>query len=277
MKYGIKIAELRKANQLWTSDSIHLRKVLYIPLHDAPFDGNGGQPPSNELAGPTISLDPSYDGKPHTSTIRRIPASQLSFFPPAAKTHLNSPIDGVNYKLNSPPISIKRSGSSTLSAAGSPHSRALSSILTAFPIAPSTRDTIIARLSFDSERTSASDEQELELNEVQTSAHTVRPRPHIRPSTSHSDLHHCELHHDIHSSIPLSPPNVTSRSISPTTPLGHRKSWSHSDSLDPLHVTVRTVQLEPSPVMRVPSLTLKQQSRSRDPTGRQVDEHGTRW
>ena len=33
LKYGISLADLRRANHLWASDSIHLRKVLYIPFH----------------------------------------------------------------------------------------------------------------------------------------------------------------------------------------------------------------------------------------------------
>ncbi|KAI0272256.1 hypothetical protein BGY98DRAFT_159465 [Russula aff. rugulosa BPL654] len=31
LKYGISVTELRRANQLWASDSIHLRQVLYVP------------------------------------------------------------------------------------------------------------------------------------------------------------------------------------------------------------------------------------------------------
>ena len=35
LRYGISLAELRRVNHLWASDSIHLRKVLYIPLEKA--------------------------------------------------------------------------------------------------------------------------------------------------------------------------------------------------------------------------------------------------
>ncbi len=102
MKYGINLAELRRANQLWTSDSIHLRRVLYIPVDktrhakqlrttlieltlnpsstsssihsDATvFDTNIRRPTTIDHELPDI-------GK---LTIRRVPASQLSFFPPS--------------------------------------------------------------------------------------------------------------------------------------------------------------------------------------------------
>lgn len=33
LKYGISLADLRRANRLWASDSIHLRSMLYIPVH----------------------------------------------------------------------------------------------------------------------------------------------------------------------------------------------------------------------------------------------------
>lgn len=33
LKYGIALADLRRVNHLWASDPIHLRKVLYIPVH----------------------------------------------------------------------------------------------------------------------------------------------------------------------------------------------------------------------------------------------------
>lgn len=33
LKYGISLADLRKANQLWASDPVQLRQVLYIPIH----------------------------------------------------------------------------------------------------------------------------------------------------------------------------------------------------------------------------------------------------
>ena len=35
LKYGITVAQILKCNKMWASNSIHLRKFLYIPLHVA--------------------------------------------------------------------------------------------------------------------------------------------------------------------------------------------------------------------------------------------------
>ena len=35
LKYGVTVAQIRKCNKMWASDSIHLRNVLYIPLYAA--------------------------------------------------------------------------------------------------------------------------------------------------------------------------------------------------------------------------------------------------
>ncbi|KAH9915156.1 uncharacterized protein BXZ73DRAFT_106291 [Epithele typhae] len=114
LKYGITLPELRRANQMWTSDSIHLRKVLYIPVDKtrqalhlrgalidlttrAAADGQplSSYPDSQERSSsppsqPLISLDDSPKAAnsdlPDIGklTIRRVPASQLSYFPPPA-------------------------------------------------------------------------------------------------------------------------------------------------------------------------------------------------
>jgi len=254
LKYGITIAELRKANHLWASDSIHFRKILYIPLDDTSHPNR--VKPLIDLEEPTASSDPYHD-KSHTSTIRRIPASQLSFFPPPAKPSARS-------AENSDDPSFMRPGSGYGSGSGSAsptqHSRALSSILTAFPFAASTRGTIVTRLSFDSERTSMSDDQEHELDEVRTSPLTARPW--LRSSS--------EIAHRTSTSSTRS-----KRSISPATPVDHRKSWAHTDATEQ-HAAIRTVQLEPSPAMKLPSLTIKPKSQPRTPAGRGVDELGPR-
>ncbi|KAF9519202.1 carbohydrate-binding module family 50 protein [Hydnum rufescens UP504] len=95
LKYGIKVAALRKANKLWTSDTIHLRKVLYIPVEWQPslkksFTPSDGDMPSNHTsdnttkwAAPTGSTSKPSSSTPSTvSVVRRIPVSELSFFPP---------------------------------------------------------------------------------------------------------------------------------------------------------------------------------------------------
>ena len=103
LKYGITLADLRRANQLWTSDSIHLRKILHIPvdktrqarqLREALIDSTlAPEPPSPTADSSTVSdseedapsiEDPLLDiGK---LTIRRVPASQLSYFPPSTQS-----------------------------------------------------------------------------------------------------------------------------------------------------------------------------------------------
>ncbi|KAF7983822.1 hypothetical protein HWV62_19077 [Athelia sp. TMB] len=247
LRYGIRIAELRKANQLWTSDSIHLRKVLYIPIREPAPDLDGGPPSTSSASsaqGPPVSLDPAHD-RPAVPTIRRIPASQLSFFPPASRSALYTRDDTL--LPNTSPIALKRPGTTPVSAGGSPGPSALSSILGALPMAASTRDTLIARLSFDSERaSSASDEPDLELAEVRRAA-----KPLVPP-----------------------PPNETVRSVSPTTPRAPHAAWARTESAERLPAPVRTVQLEPSPVMRVPSAALKTKPRA---SGLDVDDFGAGW
>ena len=103
LKYGITLADLRRANQLWTSDTIHLRKILHIPvdktrqarqLREALIDSTlAPEPPSPTVDSSTVSdseedapsvEDPLLDiGK---LTIRRVPASQLSYFPPSTQS-----------------------------------------------------------------------------------------------------------------------------------------------------------------------------------------------
>jgi hypothetical protein len=94
LKHGVSIADLRRANKLWSSDSIHLRKVLYVPLtksHLATIDATAPLSPTTPVA-PQIpdasdpwSLSAELSSPTTTSEIRRIPASQLSFFPPPSR------------------------------------------------------------------------------------------------------------------------------------------------------------------------------------------------
>ncbi|KAA1471804.1 hypothetical protein DENSPDRAFT_837887 [Dentipellis sp. KUC8613] len=118
LKYGISLAELRRANQLWTSDSIHLRKVLYIPVEHARLakarlalelaESNAShtqavsQGQLNEVngvvevpqSGREVLLD--HPNRPESSgdlpfksyVVRRIPAERLSYFPsPQSDSH----------------------------------------------------------------------------------------------------------------------------------------------------------------------------------------------
>ncbi|KAI0633958.1 hypothetical protein C8Q77DRAFT_713037 [Trametes polyzona] len=96
LKYGISLAELRRANQLWASDTIHLRNTLYIPVDKArhvrhlktALPDSDAQPDHPD-ATPSGPGPPSGQLKADGYTLRRVPASQLSFFPPP--THPPSP------------------------------------------------------------------------------------------------------------------------------------------------------------------------------------------
>ncbi|KAJ3500890.1 hypothetical protein NMY22_g19109 [Coprinellus aureogranulatus] len=105
LKYGIPLPELRRANQLWASDSIHLRRVLYIPIDRAKRAHEYVAPPSQQSspASPTADSEalsshfPIQSRGPSSSTgspasltsevnprVQKIPVSQLSFFPPSS-------------------------------------------------------------------------------------------------------------------------------------------------------------------------------------------------
>ncbi|KAH8995760.1 hypothetical protein EDB92DRAFT_1794506 [Lactarius akahatsu] len=188
LKYGISVTELRRANQLWASDSIHLRHVLYIPLdkarhasletvasllaqRDDSKEEETARPPA---ASPhSHSRDPDADPRSldRPSLVRRIPSTSLSFFPP--------PSSALSGELSRPASSPSRvpppaATSSTLSKGSTLTSTlratALSSLFSVLPINASTRDEIFSRLSIDSVSNSAtaSDDAEHELTAVLT-------------------------------------------------------------------------------------------------------------
>ncbi|KAI8972390.1 hypothetical protein BD414DRAFT_217461 [Trametes punicea] len=92
LKYGISLAELRRANQLWASDPIYLRETLYIPVEKArhvrhlknavPRSGDPVQP---DAVDPIKSIETEALRDLEKYTLRRVPASQLSFFPPPSR------------------------------------------------------------------------------------------------------------------------------------------------------------------------------------------------
>ncbi|KAJ8077970.1 hypothetical protein PM082_000171 [Marasmius tenuissimus] len=256
LKYGITITELRRANQLWSSDSIHLRKELYIPLDKASrcqVDTTSQEaliPPSsprernrNTLIDDTVPEDPSR------ATIRKIPTKNLSFFPPSAKTIGKAPAGRTSLDLPS------ESGQQPWTAITP--SSSLNTFLTALPIPTSTKDSIMARLSFESANSSYSD-REHELDDVRASRHARslshdsvldgldntpiprRTRPgvlrkvHGRPGSSNINME--DLSRRDNSVYPMTSPDRVSTSPDITSP-----------------IPVRTVQLEPSPTMHLPT------------------------
>lgn len=229
LKYGISLADLRRTNQLWATDSIHLRQVLYIPLEFvqnskqlklslAELDVSGVSSkeglPESQSAHQTRSEMDAGVGVGGNLTLRRVPASQLSFFPrpttnaSSASTHslsstsrtlprsfqttfrhpdLPAEFSPLHSSSSTPPSSLLPSiplpsGSSTSLL---PTRSQISSLFNALPLAPSTRDTIIARLSLDSGAstpTQSSDDQDLELEDVGVASRR-RVRTH---ETSHA-------------------------------------------------------------------------------------------
>ncbi|KAI0305384.1 hypothetical protein B0F90DRAFT_1815027 [Multifurca ochricompacta] len=161
LKYGISVTELRRANQLWASDSIHLRQVLYIPLEKARH------------------ANLTTPGSESSSIVQRIPTTTLSFFPPPSSSSSTS---ASSHPTTMSAITTFRShhhSSATLSApskgsnlTSTLRANALSSLFSVLPINASTRDEIMSRLSIDSVSNSttgtASDEAEHELTAVPT-------------------------------------------------------------------------------------------------------------
>ena len=308
LKYGISLADLRKANQLWPSDPIHLRKVLYIPLdksHKAKelvltqLELNSTQP--SEDASPTAGPDEkpleniATNGKDTPLTIRRIPAAQLSFFPPPSTG--SQPLSTSNsrtvprstltaWRRDPIPFEAVSSNSSALLASASlsiPSSTAMASALS-IPLSssPSGRGQIpslstlfgslpLGRISFDSSTSTPSqisDDQEHEMHDVshRNSFDEVRERhpdrqrvvsPKASPSKpkKHAQQDAVELY-SYSSSEPFQLKSSVSGGLRsmPTTPTKRDKSAVYvspeRNVLAP--EAIRTSQLEPSPMMRLP-------------------------
>lgn len=287
LKYGITVAELRRSNQLWASDSIHLRKVLYIPLGHAklPFL-NAAVTPDNITENlqsrsatsipEDISPDSASDGARRTFssyTVRRIPATRLSFFPPSqpilpSTSPARSPYPFPATHPSASPVlphessqipareSFLRSSSTAVGAMLRPH--ALSSLVSALPFSASTRDEIISRLSFESASTSTtgtgSDEDDLELT-------TVPPTPHLRPKYT--------------SPVPFATPQRRRRGP---------RSGKDASSPAPEEIAlvqsvgpVRTVQMEPIPAMQLPSRMSRSSNMPKSGQDSGLVKHGVAW
>ena len=280
LKYGISLPNLRKANQLWATDSIHLRDVLYIPIKQA-FRAREFMPgpqvmsptPESQEPGTSIQASPIHtslftEGSVEpTSTIpiRKIPSSQLTFFPPSSskslESNLNRPLQDIGISLH--PSESHRPPAGTYSRhTSSPGSYSLSSILTALPIAASTRDEIITRLSFDSvssnfsdkSRTNSDDGIGHELNDV------VKHKDSRVPKALCEDVDEMSMptpkalknpgiltgqQGSRVTSTSSLPKNSHVRSLSSTTPPRFYVSQAYETS-------VRTYQMEPSPSMQLP-------------------------
>ncbi len=283
MKYGITLANLRRANQLWTSDSIHRRSVLYIPIDQASRAHEYLQ--ERQL----IDLNPHVEDaintfedsdiltfvvnghsaeavSSHPSVpVVRVPVKQLTYFPPSSSKNLDTKLSKHSFDhLSSTPPAGPRISPTPSKYDPSLPNNSLTSILAALPIAASTRDEIITRLSFDSissnttdrSRANSDEENSHELGEVgkpdclegldelsllQDEMSMLTPKapgrhnPRIPARSSTRPV-------DAPSSLPKS---SYVRSISSNSPPRFYVSQSHG-------TYVCTSQLEPSPAMEIP-------------------------
>ena len=169
LRYGISIADLRRANQLWSSDTIHLREVLYIPLNQTTQSTSKhllidlttptGDAAANGVALETNSTDPNIPSS-QLSNIRRIPASKLSFFPPPAQRKpVAIPSSSSSSDYFTPRIPSSQRPNGVLSSP-------FGSILTA----------VAGRVSLDSASSGErSEELELELRDVRRKPRSSNP------------------------------------------------------------------------------------------------------
>lgn len=286
MKYGISLPNLRRANKLWTNDSVHLRDVLYIPIDQAsrareyvpermlisftpdaselstdPFDNaSTGEATLDSQSSDIVVPSP-------TVPIRRIPVKQLSYFPPS--TTRNAEPD-LNSRVEIPNIHLQSIGGSKLSPkynrySPSPVNNSLSSILTALPIAASTRDEIITRLSFDSVSSSFSDRSRVNSDEevgheLDDVAKSKRP-PELDSGADHFN----ELSMPTPKATQRLPDVLLLSRAEPAVALSSSlPKYSHVypySSTSPPHfyisqvneTYVRTSQMEPSPAMQLPN------------------------
>ncbi|KIY70632.1 carbohydrate-binding module family 50 protein [Cylindrobasidium torrendii FP15055 ss-10] len=244
LKYGISLADLRRANHLWTTDTIHLRKILYIPLDKASkAKALLLQDPSIMITAP-MAEDPQEPASPVAKgTIRRVPVSELSYFPPAStkllpKKHIMS---------GSPPLPHtphQRYASSPSTSINQPTSSTPPSSFSTFLSAFSGRDTIMGRLSLDSPRSERSSptEEMLPLDDVPSYRHSEDSDRTPRPRFSSYRASYTEL--DPETKSVFGPGSIALADVKETKSM-----------------RIRTNQLEPSPGMLLPSLSSKGKSR----------------
>ncbi|KAJ7782361.1 peptidoglycan-binding LysM domain protein [Mycena maculata] len=266
LKYGISMAELRRANHLWASDPIHLRRVLYIPLDKTSRAKELAPMPLLVSTEDTEQSSPSPtrpDNIPPVSTIR-IPASQLSFFPPHSRPQRlpdppSPPVQPIPRTKH--PHSRHARYATTPTPGGTASSPSLTSILTALPIQPSTRDTIIARLSYDSTGTSNSSYSDQgeghELDDVRRGASLDSVFPVGEHATSKAKGRAAGP------SVPPTRSHVRTASASSV--------YASGGAQYRLAGPPRTVQLEPSPAMQLPFGSLRRKPRGDEHLNRDFD------
>ncbi|KAF9653978.1 hypothetical protein BDM02DRAFT_3182405 [Thelephora ganbajun] len=246
LKYGISMADLRKANQMWPSDSIHLRRSLNVPVNkasklkqlsvDGPMEPQRTSPSSS-----TVSLATIPD-------IRWIPASHLSFFPQGSPSI--SPVDTVVTDAQHPyiPGRFSSSGSGLSPIPPSSNSSSIFSTLPrAFPIA---KDVIMSRLSLDSVGTPPKEEQEHEMGVVGRNSGVNG----IRPDDSRQRR---DVGTDSRTTSRTSGQAQGLRDRRETRPRNYDAYRIGEGRRERASTVIRTSQLEPSPEMLVPVLGQK--------------------
>lgn len=266
LKYGISVTELRRANQLWASDSIHLRQVLYIPLDQARHVNletvasllaqtvDSAEEDSARLASSAHShsrsdsdADPS-SGRP--SVVRRIPLTSLSFFPPPS-SNSSALAGGPSTPSPShlpPPAAISSTPSKGSNLTSTLGATALSSLFSVLPINASTRDEIFSRLSIDSvsNSTTASDEGEHELTDVPTTPkrkplRTEDAAPVLMPSTTRRKNRKRHAWH----------------SESPNGEDAHEPYIRNVEQIALASSPIHTTQMQPAPTMQLPGSMMR--------------------
>ncbi|KAI0798492.1 hypothetical protein BC629DRAFT_224487 [Irpex lacteus] len=303
LKYGISMADLRKANTLWPSDPIHIRKILYVPLdrsHKAKeivlsqlevnaTEGTPHQdnPPRSII--PTDSDDAVTLSTSSSLTIRRVPVSQLSFFPPPSTSlHPSTSIPSSSRTLprsstssrkrDAIPFEAAPSSSSAYSSSSSlPSTSAFASALQAAPPptpprAPITSLTTlfsalpIGRISYDSNASTpsqASDDQVHELDDVSRSRNgrqrdVYRQQDYLNSQDSRTRSKSRSRPFDGLELGPFSSPHRSSSSrqnslkSSETTSSRRTVHYTSPDTNLTSPEIIRTSQPEPSPAMQLP-------------------------
>ncbi|KAF9574591.1 hypothetical protein EC968_006005 [Mortierella alpina] len=150
--YGIQVTVLKKCNKLWTNDSIHTRKYLYIPFEECTVARQAGvtidesnhtvilpqrvQPNYHARSGSLIphSFSPEDHGSSFVGSVTaetnnntdRRGGDLLEIQPPNGGSHVASGALGVENSISPPPISAVAAGmlpSSSFSSATTPSPR----------------------------------------------------------------------------------------------------------------------------------------------------------
>jgi len=242
LKYGISMADLRKANQMWPSDSIHLRKSLNVPVNKArKLKQLGVDTPTEDQRTSSSSSTASHEIVPD---IRRIPASHLSFFPQGPPPDA-PPVDTAASNPRHPRTS-RQSNPSSSGLSPSPNSSSIfSTIPRAFPIA---KDAIMSRLSLDSGGTPPNEEQEHEMGVVGRK---------FGADGIHSNVSQQRRDVGINSKSTSRASDQSLRDGRQTRPRNYDAYRIGEEERKRASTIIRTSQLEPSPEMLVPVLRQK--------------------